>query len=114
MSGTEELFTWKKTEVEDYQMWCYAGGRRYLFANLLIKPKEDHCFGAIYDIDLDDSQFYLSQLDARTLEEINTIEDDFERAKAIANTVESEHCSRITPLYDDEDQVWEYVCSIRE
>ena len=114
MNDTKELFVWKKTEGEDCQMWCYAGGRRYLFANLLIKPKEYKCFGAIYDINLDNLQIDLGQLDAEILEDINSIEDDFERAKAIANTVESEYCSRVTPLYDEEEKVWEYVCSIKE
>ena len=114
MNGTKELFVWKKTEGEDCQMWCYAGGRRYLFANLLIKPKEDKCFGAIYDVDLDDLQIDLGQLDAETLEDINSIENDFERASAIAGVVEVESCSRTTPLYDDEEKVWEYVCSIKE
>ena len=114
MNDTKELFAWKQTEGEDCQMWCYAGGRRYLFANMLIKPKEDACFGTIYDIDFDDLQIDLGQLDASCLEYINAIEDDFERAAAIANTVEYEHCSRVTPVYDDEEKVWAYVCSIKE
>ena len=114
MSGIEELFVWKRTEDGEGQMWCYAGGRRYLFANMIINLKQNKCFGAIYDIDLDNLQIDLSQVNEKDLEEINIIEDDFELVISIANTVESEHCSRITPLYDDEDQVWAYVCSIRE
>ena len=114
MNGTEELFVWKKTEDGEEQMWCYAGGRQYLFANLIINLKQNKCFGAIYDIDLDNLQIDLSQVNEKDLEEINIIEDDFERAYAIAGAVEVESCSRTTPLYNDEDKVWEYVCSIKE
>ncbi len=114
MSGTEELFVWKKTEDGEGQMCCYAGGHRYLFANLIINLKQNKGFGAIYDIDLDNLQIDLSQVNEKDLEEINIIEDDFERASAIAGTVEGEFSSRTTPLYDDEEKVWEYVCSIKE
>ena len=114
MSGIKELFVWKKTEDGEGQMWCYAGGRRYLFANLIINLKQNKCFGAIYDIDLDNLQIDLSQVNEKDLEEINIIEDDFERASAIAGAVEVESCSRTTPLYDDEEKVWEDVLSIKE
>ncbi len=67
MSSTEELFVWKRTDDGEGQMWCYAGGRRYLFANLIINLKQNKCFGAIYDIDLDNLQIDLSQVNEKDL-----------------------------------------------
>ncbi len=115
MNETKELYNWERAEDSDCQMWCYAGGRRYLFVNTIIKPKEDVCYGAIYDIDLDNLHFDLSQLlDKRTMEYIDSFDDDFERASAIADSVDCENCSRETPSFDTEEELWEYVCAIRE
>ena len=66
-----EGIVWVEKTKDDCQMWCYAGGRRFLFANILIKPKEGTYFGAIYDIDCDDLQIDLGPLDASILEYIN-------------------------------------------
>ena len=109
-----DIFVWKRSENSDCQMWCYVGGRRYLFVNIIIKPKEDTCYGAIYDIDLDNLQFDLNRLDKRDLEYINSFDDDFERASAIADSIECEDCSRETPLFDTEEEMWESVCAIKE
>ena len=36
MNEVNELFVWKRTEDSEYQMWCYAGGRRYLFVRFAV------------------------------------------------------------------------------
>jgi hypothetical protein len=86
-----------------------------LVADAILKVKEHKYYGAIYDIDLDKLQDYL-QMDYFRKEDIsyiNTLDEDYEIACAIADCIECQDCDRETELFDSEEELWEYVRSIR-
>ena len=114
-SSTEELYIWKQLDPDEPQYWCYVGDRRYLVADAILKVKDHKYYGAIYDIDLDKLQDYL-QMDYFRKEDIsyiNTLDEDYEIACAIADCIECEDCDRETELFDTEEELWEHIQTIR-
>ena len=69
-----ELFDWKFTEPDDFRMWCYAGGRRYLFADNIIVVNEGYQ-SYIYDVDLDTFDPKDHNIDEEDLDYINSCDD---------------------------------------
>ncbi len=112
-SSTEKSYIWKQLEPDEPQYWCYAGGRRYLIVDSILDVKKDKFYGAIYDIDLDHYQDYISKLDRRDVSYIDTLDDDNEIACAIADCIECEDCDRETELFDTEEELVEYIKSIK-
>ena len=94
-------------------MWCYAGGRRYLFANPIWMVQEGKYYGAIYDIDLDRFVLEQSMFSEEDISYIRSLKDDFAIAEAIGSCMDSEACSRKTKAFDTEEEMWEAVKSIR-
>lgn len=113
MNKDIDTFVWKKTEPDEPQMWCYAGGRRYLFANCILRVKLDKFYGAIYEINLDNIEKDLAKLDERDTAYVKSLDDDFEMARELADSIDCDQCDRETELFDTEEELWEHVKSIR-
>ncbi len=114
-SSAEELYIWKQLDPDEPQYWCYAGDRRYLVADVILKVKEHKYYGAIYDIDLDDLQEYfrMDYFHKEDISYINTLDEDYKIACAIADCIECGNCNRETELFDSEEELWECVKNIR-
>ena len=100
-----ELFDWKFTEPDDFRMWCYAGGRRYLFADNIIVVNEGYQ-SYIYDVDLDTFDSKDHNIDEEDLDYINSCDDDYEKAYAIADCIQP---TSETEVFPTEEEAWQYI-----
>ena len=110
----KELFVWKYEDPEEPHMWCYAGGRRYLFADCIWMVQEDKYYAAIYDVDLDHITLNESIFNDEDRSYIRSLKGDFAIAEAIECCMDREICSRTTDVFDTEEEMWEAVRRIRE
>ena len=104
----KELFEWSDTEPDDYRKWCYAGGRRYLFADCIFENDKGYS-GWIYDIDLDRFDMAGHCFEEDDEEYIDSQNSDYEKAYAIADCIEH---TRETGTYMTEEELWQGLKSI--
>ena len=104
----KDLFIWSETEPDDYRKWCYAGGRRYVFADSILVNNQGYQ-GFVYDIDLDTFNLSDYNIDDEDLEYIESLTDDYERAYAIADCIQPTNETSVLPT---EDAMWEEVSKI--
>ena len=101
----KEIFEWSDTDPDDYRKWCYAGGRRYLFADSVLEVgKGFHAY--IHDIDLDAFNISDYTLEDYEIEYINNSYDDYEKAYAIADCIDPD---RETGIFESEEALWEGI-----
>ena len=103
------LYKWALTEPDDYRMWCYAGGRRFLFADCILENGKGYK-GWIYDVDLDTFKSSDHPMTGDDLEYIKSCTGDFEKAYAIADCIEHD---REVGVFETEEEMWSRVAEIR-